>query len=285
MAEPVVLTAPPREVPLSLQLRVRLGGVLIFVGWMFLAMGLLFSWVFVGNSELMTASAFSGPLRTVPGRVVSSEATNYEVNGDVVFAIGFEFTIGDGKQTGTSWTRGKLPREGDPVTIEFVRTNPSLARIQGMSAAPLPAAVGFVLVLPLAGLALVVVAVWRSGRRVHLLRHGLLTNARLVDSQPTGTKINNQRVYCLTFAFVDEHQRERKVVVRSHRHELTSGEGEQVLLYEPGAEHAIPWLALPGRPTTDRDGMLQPIGLAGLMPVLLPPTIIAVVVSLVAPSL
>lgn len=285
MTESVVLAAAPREVPMSLYLRIRLGGVLIFIGWMVLAFGLVFAFVFVGNSELLTASAFAGPLRTVEGRVVSTGATNYEVNGDVVFAIGFEFPIGDGKQAGTSWTRGSIPREGDPVTIEFVRTNPALARIQGMSTAPLPAAVGFVLVLPLAGLVLVVIAVWRSGRPVHLLRHGRLTNARLVDSQPTGTKINNQRVYRLTFAFVDEHRRERRAVVRSHRHELMSAEGEQALLYEPETEHAIPWLALPGRPTADRDGMLQPIGLAGLMPVLLPPTIIAVVVSLVAPSL
>jgi hypothetical protein len=283
MADSLVLAAPPRAVPLSLQLRVRLGGVLPTIGWALLAFGLIFSWAFVANSELMTAGAFDAPLNKTEGRVLAAEATSIEVNGSRVVAVDFEFSVGDTPYRGTSWTRGRHPSEGDTVQVEYVRGKPALSRIPGMSTAPMPAAVGFVLILPLVGLVLVGLGAFSAGKRVHLLRHGKLATGRLVDSQPTNTKINNRRVMRMTFEFVDDQKQVRQAVARSHRTELF--QDATLLLYEAGSDKAVPWQTLPGKPTTDANGELQSIGLGGLLPVLILPTIIAVVVSLVSQSL
>ncbi|MGB3967303.1 MAG: hypothetical protein WBO45_11290 [Planctomycetota bacterium] len=166
-----------------------------------------------------------------------------------------------------------------------MRRDPTTARIQGMSSAPLPAIVGLTLLFPLVGVVLIVVGAWRGGTRVRLLRDGGLVMGRLIHRQATGTKINNQTVHRLTFAFTDAANQHRKVVIRSHRLDLLDTGATQPLLHEPGTDHAIAWHALPGRPTTDRDGLLQPVGMVGLLPVLLPPTVIAIVLSLLSPAL
>lgn len=280
MADALVLAAPPRVVPLSLLLRVRLGGVLPTIGWAMLAFGLIFTWGFVMNSELMTAGAFDAPLGKAEGRVVAAQATSFEINNQRVVEIDFEFSLADKPFRGKSWTRGRHPGEGSPVPVEYVRSNPELSRIAGMSTAPMPSGVGFVLILPLVGLVILAVGIHVAGKGVHLLRHGKLATGRLVDSQPTNTKINNRRVMRMTFEFSDDRQQVRRAVARSHRTELF--EGETLLLYEPDSEKTMPWRLLPGKPTTDANGELQPLGLGRLAPVLILPTIIAVAVSLIS---
>ncbi|MFY9345237.1 MAG: DUF3592 domain-containing protein [Planctomycetota bacterium] len=122
------LVAPPRAIPFSLVLRVRMGGVVNTIGWCVLGIGLAVAGALVGNSELATASTFDAPLIRVEGHVLDSRATGHEVNGQRIIEVGFEYQVGDRTCRGTSWTRQQPPQQGAVVTVECLRRDPGPRR-------------------------------------------------------------------------------------------------------------------------------------------------------------
>lgn len=280
MASPSALVSAPRHVPWSLRVQVVLSGVVPLLGWIILGVGVVLSSLFLRISEPIFNDPFAGRTHTLEGRLVKVEATAAKINDDTVQAVHFEYAIGDRSRLGVSYTTGAVPDVGATVTVEYVRGQPTTARIRGMRTAMFPAVTGFVLVFPAIGVLLLLLGVRQGWRRVGLLQNGVLARGRLVGSRPTNTKINNQRVHELTFEFVDAANRARRGVVRTHRLHAVTDEPEEVLLYEPDGPRIVLWDMLPSHPELDRDGNFLPAGLGRLVPVLLPPTIVAVVLSL-----
>lgn len=280
MSSSVVLGSAPRHVPWSLRVQVMFSGILPLLGWIILGVGLAFSSVFLRISEPLFNDPFAGQVNTLEGRVSKVESTSAEVNGATVQAVHFEYAIGDRARQGISYTTGAVPDIGASVTVEYVRGQPTTSRIRGMRTALFPAVTGLVLIFPTIGVLLLLLGVAQGWRRVGLLQNGLLARGRIVDSRPTNTKINNQRVHELTFEFVDAANQQRKGVVRTHRLHAVTDEPEEVLLYEPDGPRIVLWDMLPSHPELDREGNFLPAGLGRLVPVLLPPTIVAIVLSL-----
>lgn len=279
MDEVLVLAPAPRPVPWSLRAQVMGSGVMPLLGWIFLGVGLVVASFFLAMAEPLFGDPFAGPLVTVEGRVLRLEPTNVRVNDRDVVAVHFEYQLGDRPHRGVSYTSTAAPAPESVVPVEVVRGQPRHARIRGLRTAMFPSFAAFVLIFPAIGAAFVLVGLWLGARKVRLLRHGKLARGRVVDAQPTNTKINNQRVHRVTFAFVDGAGRERTAVLRTHRLHAISDQADELLLYDPAGPGIVAWDLLPSRPEVDRDGHFEAVGLGRLVPVLLPPTLVAVATS------
>lgn len=280
MPDTPTLAPAPRHVPISLRVRIVLSGILPLLGWCFLGLGLVLATVFLSMAEPLFDDPFAGPLTTVEGKVKDVQATNAKVNGLRVKAIHFEYPCRDHLQRGISYTTDAPPALGSAVPVECTRSLPAQARIRGMRTAMLPSPIAFVLVFPAIGALLLVIGVVLGWRRAQLLQNGLLARGQLVDSRPTNTQINNQRVHELTFLFRDASGAPRRGKVRSHRLAALTDESEELLLYDPSSERIVLWDMLPSRPELDREGRFLPVGIGQLAPVLVPPTLVAIAVQL-----
>lgn len=254
MTRPLQLAPAPRRVSTPLRLRLLFGGVLNTIGWAMTCFGMIFVWAFVSNSELTALGKFAGDLGGVSAFVTAVEATSMSENDSKVHAVHYEFEVDDRRLSGTSYTTLGVPAEGARVEVEYVVADPSMSRIKGMRTAPFSAAVAFVWIFPLIGLAFVAFGV-RSGRNaVRLLEHGEHARGRLVAKERTNTTINNQRVMKLTFEFEDASGATHKAVARSHRLAELEDEATEELMYDPHRDAAVLLDALPGRPEIDAEG-------------------------------
>lgn len=281
MDTPIALAPAPRDVPLSLRLRLLGGGVLTLIGWLVFGLGLVFASVFVSQAEPLFGDAFAGEVSTIDGTVTHIEETNARINNQRVVAVRFDYAVGGHTLSGVAYTSGTWPESGARVPVEYVRAKPTTARIRGMRTALFPGIVWLVAVIPAIGAVLVLVGVLLGSRQVKLLQHGQLTRGRLIESRPTNTTINNQRVRVLTFRFQDATGKERDGTVRTHRLAGVTDEAEENLLYDPIGSRIVLWDMLPKRPELDRDGQFRPLGFPALVPVLLPPTLVAILWSVV----
>lgn len=276
VAMPPRLAPPPRAVPLTLRLVTILGGALPLVAWILIGVGMLLTTLLLQNAEPLFGDRFADAVR-VRGRVTSVDATNTRVNSRRVHAVHFEWNGADGTHTGTSYGRSALPAVGSEVVVEVTTDAPPLARVQGLSAFLLPAAVNAVLVVPVAGALLLAIAGWRGLRRVRLLRHGQPTTGRLTERRPTNTRVNGRAVEALTFAFTDAAGRPRTTRVRSHRLAALLDDAEEPLLHAPDSDAAALLDEYPARPRWNERGEFEPASFGQLALVLLGPTLVLVV--------
>lgn len=254
MTRPLQLAPAPRRVSTPLRLRLLFGGVSNTIGWAMTCVGMLFVWVFVSNSELTTLGRFSGDVVGVSGFVTAVEATSMTEDDARVHRVRYEFEVDDRPRSGASYTTHGVPAEGARVEVEYVVADPSMSRIKGMRTAPFSAAVAFVWIFPLIGLAFVAFGL-RSGRNaVRLLEHGEHARGRLVAKEETNTTVNNQRVFKLTFEFEDAGGATHRAVARSHRVAALEDEDTEELMYDPHRDAAVVLDALQGRPEIDADG-------------------------------
>ena len=267
------LASPPRNLPFSLRLRVALGGFATMIGWLVLGLGLLPSLIFVGQSELMTATRFDGPLRVTEGKILRHEWTTPMVGGADVVRVYFEYTLGDAPMQGVSYARGSVPDAGSPVVVEYAAEDPHVARIRGMNTAPFPAAVAFLLIVPGVGLLFLLCGLYRGRRNTYLLVHGLLAQGQLVEQAETNVTIHNKRVYRLTFVFIDEQKRRHQVRARSHRHQRLSEHSTEPVLYDPASKAAVLLDTIPGNPSAGGDGCFHSASILEVLRVLVMPAV------------
>jgi hypothetical protein len=284
MPESVALAAPPRSVPLSLWVRTVFGGVMVLIGWIVLGIGGVFAAVFLRMAEPLF-DPLDTARRVIEGRVTAVEQTSVQVNKVDVQAVRFEFPVGERQVQGISYTTGGAPAVGSSVPVEYAPGHPGSARVRGMRSAPFPSAVRTVLVMPAAGAVVLLLGMMLGLRTLRLLRHGVLARAQLVASEPTNTKINNQRVHRLTFRWRDAAGRDREGTYRTHRLAPVTDEREELLLHEPDGPRVMPWDALPFTPPRDAEGHFLPLGFGQLARVLIAPSALVVLWSLGSPLL
>jgi hypothetical protein len=277
------LAPPPRSVSGALRLRLLFGGALNVVGWAVVCFGMVFVGVFVGNSELRSARAFSGELRVATGSVQNVEQTAFQENDVSVEAVRYGFDADGGSFVGTSYTTATAPAVGARVDVEFVADDPRTSRIKGMRTAPFSAAVVLVWVFPLIGAGLVAFGLRGGRQRLRLLREGQLAYGRLVARERTRTEVNDRPVYRLTFEFQDALGETRRTVARTHRVEDLDDEATEPLLYDPHTGEAVMLDALPGQPVVDAGGFATQSRAVTVAVLILPAlTVIAGLVQLLA---
>lgn len=256
---------PPRAVPLPVQLRVLLGGMVSQMGWIFLGFGLVFVWVFAVNVD------FSGPLRLITrqvetrGQVTAVEDTGFSEGGDdntpgtPIYRIVYRFA-GPGGRTleGASFSVGTGVQPGDLVRVEYAASNPETSRILGLRQAPIPLAGLFVLIFPLIGLVMVVFSLMEGIKAIQLLHGGVLAQATLLSAEPTSMSVNHRPVVRLTFDFTDADGGLHEIASRTTYPELLQDQQTETVLYDPRRpDYAVMLDSLPGAPRLTSDGSLE----------------------------
>jgi hypothetical protein len=255
---------PPRDVPLSLQLRVLFGGMFSQMGWFFLGFGLIFVWVFVVNIDFGAATRWIRPMRTVPGTVLAVEATKFSEGGDEdedgtpVYRVVYRYSIpGSGVFEGTSFSTGRLVEPGSPVSVRYVISRPQESTIEGLRRNAVSPGALIVIIFPLIGLVMVGYSLWEGVKSLQLLHLGRLAYGTLVSSDDTGIRVNERPVVRVTFEYEDHDGQLHEVVTRTKAPEEVLDEPEELILYDPrDPGYAIVVDALPGSPDFDAQGEL-----------------------------
>jgi Protein of unknown function (DUF3592) len=269
---PTQFTPPPRRVPVSLAL-LNVFGLFSQVGWFVFGFGMLFFWIFVGNSDFSYIT-LRNPERTT-GKVTRVEATGASENEVTVIANHYEYSVAGRRLTGTSYTTGNGASEGEEVTVEYKPADPAKSRIAGMRTGQFGKGVLFVVIFPLVGFLILYFSSRGGLKRARLLKTGLFTTGKLIDKEPTNMTVNKQRVYELTFEFTARDGRRCEAKARTHMPERLQDEHEEPLLYDPeNPSEAFLLDELPSRPEINGVGELVGRPVAGALALLLPALVI-----------
>jgi hypothetical protein len=191
------LAAPvPRLIPVRLRkvaLRESVPVSTLFLAAVLITFGLVFTLGFFPRRLGDQFQLDRGEAGEARGRIVSVEDARLSINKEKVYGYEFEFTAPDGRRIrGDCFTSGRRWGAGETVSVRYAVENPDLACVQGARLGKTGAPALVVLVLPLAGVAIIVW--WKRARRrvVALLTHGTLGDFRVKSVEPTGVSINKQ---------------------------------------------------------------------------------------------
>ena len=261
--EPAILL-PPRAVPACAWTTVLFGGALQQVGWLLLGFGMIFFYAFGLQADV------SGPLMALmdtarsTGAVTSVEGTNASENDSPVYAIHYRFVTADGtKVEATAYSTGYYPEEGQRVTVEYLRGQPQVARVEGMRRSTFGAAALIVTIFPLIGAGITFFGLREGIRASRLLGIGRLAFGKLTSAVPTNTTINNRPVMAMTFSFRAHDGATYQVTSKTTFPERVNDQTEELILYDPDDPTRGAALdALPGSLKIDQGGTIR-LGNAG----------------------
>lgn len=229
------LTRPPRDVPPSLRLALRFGGVGGIIGWLFVAMSLTFVVIFAAVGDFGRKLALqTATLARTEGFALGWEPTHTQVDNQRLLANGAAFFIDGRRYECRSYQVGVGLGEGERVVIEYDRADPTLCQIVGMDVSGLP----WWIFLPVAPFLLIggVFAGWRlryGGRLIRLLRDGKVAWGTCVAKTPTHVRINDQMQWMYTFRFEDELGRAHDVIGRTTDTRALEDAPREAILYDP----------------------------------------------------
>ncbi len=273
------LAGPPRNVPLSVRLRVLLGGFLNQFGWIFFGFGLVFVWAFTLNADLTGWYLFRGQLDTTEGKTIDckktlfSEGGSEHSKGTPVYTIRYAFTAADGTEyKGLSYVTGRQFEQGQKVTVEYPQGKPHTSRIKGMRQKPFGHFGIFPVVFPLIGLLFIIRGIRKGIKANRLLTLGEQTTGKLKSKERTNTKVNKKPVYKLTFEFKTPEGMTYETMVKTHETGKLEDEAEEPLLYDPmRPSYAVMLDDLPGNPRINDNGNIQAGSASGTIMLLIIP--------------
>ena len=253
-----------RFVPPTTALAVLFGGFFVQFGAGFFAFGMIFWWIFGAQSDVTSWYRFSGELTQVRGSALAIEDTGISEGGSdsspgiPVYKVGYGFEpIEGGYERGFCYGTGMSFAPGTVVDIEYVVGDPGTSRIVGSRKRPMEPWGLLVAIFPLLGLLFMFLGLRGNARALRLLKIGKQARGRLVNKEPTNTKINNQMVYKFTFEYTDEAGATHRMSDKTHHSYLVEDEQTERLFYDPRnpADGKLVDL-LPGRPRVDPDGSI-----------------------------
>lgn len=245
----------PRLVSRGMVLALCVSG-LGLAGWLLLGVSSLFFFSF-GVPELLTdmARGNAGSV-VVSGRVAAVSEMSMTVDKTKVRSVSFTWEHEGKKHAGESFRTGE-PRvgRGDAVDVLVDPERPETAVIRGMRRTVAPRGVVFIVLFPLAGLALVASGTRSGLRNARLLREGELAKGKLVRQRHTGAEVNEKPVIEYTFSFRTRRGEERTASVSTSEPRAVLDDAEEPLFYDPlDPAHAVLLGALPGDPRIDDAG-------------------------------
>lgn len=252
---------PPRGLNIWTKIQVLFGGFSIQFGSMFFWFGMIFTLVFVGQSELIHIFHFDGSWRETDGIVTDIKESNIIVNDRPLHTFDFSYTVDGQNFIGSSNGRldGSL-QEGSIARVEYRSKNPNRSRIVGMTTEIFPVWVMFVLIFPLIGLGFLVFGFRANLKSLRLLVHGTFTRGKQIGKESTSTIVNNQRVYEYTFIFEANHQK-YEAVCRTHLAGRVEDEAlEKVLYLKNNPKENVVYDGIEGAPKVDSAGRIIQAG-------------------------
>ncbi|MCB0166234.1 MAG: hypothetical protein KDI79_18535 [Anaerolineae bacterium] len=257
---PYQLNLPPREISWLLRSQLLFGGFANQFGWFWLSITMVFFWIFAAMTSLNGLYFLWGATETAPGTVTQIEQTGASENDTPVYVTQYAFRVErlETELLGRSYTTGQHFSPNQTVTVEYLRDRPEISRIQGTRFGTFsPWVFCLVGLFPAIGLAFVGFGLISGLRASHLLRHGKVAQGRLIEKTPTNTRINDQTVYKLTFAFTADDGRQYQAIARSHQPHNLEDEDQEQLLYDPHRPtRAVLLDNLPGAPSIDDSGYI-----------------------------
>jgi len=256
--EPAILL-PPRTVPLCAWITVLFGGVLQQIGWFFLGFGMIFFYVFGLEADLSGLWMGLMDTRQATGVVTSVEDTNASENDSPVYAVNYRYVAADGKKVeSTAYSTGYYPDEGQRVTVDYLRSNPEVSRVEGMRRTVFGPGAVFVVIFPLVGAGLTFFGLLEGIRASRLLGIGRLAFGKLTSVAGTNTTINNRQVMAMTFSFRAHDGATYDVISKTSHPENLDDQAEELILYDPDDPTRGAALdALPGSLRIDQSGMIR----------------------------
>lgn len=166
-------------------------GVTGSFGAIFLIAGLVFTLIFTYGYRPIDDLRLVYSKTTARGMITSVSETNSTENDVEVYEYEYTFTARNEKKvTGHGYSTGRRWSVEAPVTIEYVPDDPSISRIQGARTSVFAPWVLFVLIFPAVGGALFLSAAIGGARQAALLRYGVLADAHVTATLPTGVTVN-----------------------------------------------------------------------------------------------
>ncbi|MCA9539009.1 MAG: hypothetical protein KC620_08970 [Myxococcales bacterium] len=275
LADLDALRPAPRSVPLTLALRLRFGDATGIIGWSFMAMGSLFTVVFLVLANPTEAIRLAGETARTEGRMLGWEETSASVNEAAVVANHFVYTVDGIEREGVSYGVGVGYATDEVVPVEYAVEHPESARIPGMQTGLMPLwPVALVGLFPLIGLMFATHRFFSGGSTIALLRAGRPARGKVVGTATTGVRINNRPQYAVTFTFTDHLDAEHEVKVRTLDLQALLDEPEEALLYDPNRPtRAVALDQLPGIIAVDRMGGWRPAPLGSVIGTMVPVTL------------
>jgi hypothetical protein len=267
----------PREVPISVRIRVLFGGFTNQFGWIFFGFGLIFVWVFTAHSDIASIVLFRLKTDITIGIVESVQYTNAGEDNEPIFEVKYTYIDNLGKQhRGASYTKGQ-PQETARVTVEYVSTLPSFSRVVGMRREMFSPWAIIIIIFPLIGLGFIYSGMKYGIKANRLLSQGRITFGKLISTEPTGASINNRPVLKLTFTFTTDSGLDWEAVAKTHEPEDLRDEADEPLLYDPNDPSTAVLLDdLPGSAEFDANGKLVPASVLGTVRILIIPVLTVV---------
>ena len=267
MSHPTIklLGPTPRRVPLPVRCHLMFGGTMNQVAWLGLAGTMFLFWLVVMNCEAITWLTFPADLKTATGAVTSSFKTNVSEGGSKhskgtpIYSTSYSYSINGKPFTGVSYALGQQLMPGQMVTVEYSGANPQLSRIQGFRVRMLGWAAVFVLLAPLVCMCLMLPGYFLGRKTRRLLECGQLAEGSLKSKEPTNTRINNKRVFKLTFDFTASDGRTHQAKSRTHHPEKLEDEASEQIIYDPAdPTQSLLVDAMPCYFRVDEAGNIQP---------------------------
>lgn len=229
------LARPPRAVPFGLRLALRFGGVGGVIGWIFVAFSMIFVVVFAAIGDFGTALKLrTAELGRVEGTTLGWEHTNAQVNDRPVIANGAVFHVNGRRFECRSYAVAHGMPEGQRVTIEYARSDPSVCRIEGFDVSLLPWWVMLIIApFVLIGLLFALSSWVRGGRAIGLLARGEVAWGTLAGRRATNVRINDRTQFRCVFRFEDARGRAHEVVARTTDTATLEDDPREPVLYDP----------------------------------------------------
>lgn len=240
-----------RSVPLSFRLLAIFGNVVGQMGWFFLCVGLVASWVIVPEADLSSLQ-YRGAVSTSRGRILSIKRTSFGEDDQPLYACNYEYTDQSGiAHKGTSYCK-EPPSAGSNVTVESPVGRPGISRVWGMRSAPFPPWVIFVLIFPLAGALMAGLGIRIGIYYVYLFKNGRVARAWFKSIEQVDTRRGDKPLYNAIFEFNTDDGSRCETPVETTNPEEMNNDSVEMLLYDPvrpSSSFAVE--ELPGRPVLD----------------------------------
>ena len=199
---------PPRPVPGPIRkkaLRGALPHAVPLFGLFFGLFGSLFVAIFfpwrIVDDILLNAAGRTTTEATVTART----ETNMKENERRVHRYEFTYTPEDGvPRTGVCYETGGSSDAGSRVPVQYLSSDPSVARIKGCRLSKFGWGGGFVIIFPLVGFGIAFFSIRSRARLASLLSRGRFSSGRIESVESTNVSVNNQRRYRVTVSFKDD---------------------------------------------------------------------------------
>lgn len=252
------LAKPPRQLSTIEKIHILLHGSFIQVGFVLLSTGLLIT-IFFYTLFLKTEYLNNNGKWIDATAVLTDVKRKSKKNSADSYAYYYSIEIDGKKFERFSNANKPLDKEiGDTVTVQYHSIHTDESDIVGMRADVPIFMVQITAIFPALGLILLIFALLKNRKTLHLYQFGEFTWGRLLSSKETKVRENKKRIYLCEFQFVAHDGKTYQTQAKTTTPHLLEDEEDELILYRrENPDYNIVYDALPAAPTILPNGSLK----------------------------